>query len=77
GGQCDGRAASAVRDFLAGAPALDRDLKLKVLEASDGLERCVRVRAKYAGLTPADAPRAVIKSPAASSPGGGRHDREE
>jgi aminopeptidase N len=48
GGQCDERAASAVRDFLAGAPALDRDLRLKVLEASDGLERCVRVRAKYA-----------------------------
>ena len=58
GGQCDERAASAVRDFLARSPELDRDLKLKVLEAADGLERCVRVRAKYAGQPPADARRA-------------------
>jgi aminopeptidase N len=58
GGQCDERAASAVRDFLARSPELDRDLKLKVLEAADGLERCVRVRAKYAGHPPADARRA-------------------
>ena len=49
GGQCSGRAASTVRDFLDHTPALDRDLRLKVLEASDGLERCVRVRAKFAG----------------------------
>jgi len=49
GGQCDERAAAAVRDFLARTPALDRDLRLKVLEAADGLERCVRVRAKFAG----------------------------
>jgi aminopeptidase N len=49
GGQCSERAASTVRDFLDHAPALDRDLRLKVLEAADGLERCVRVRAKYAG----------------------------
>ncbi|HEX7315103.1 MAG TPA: M1 family aminopeptidase [Pyrinomonadaceae bacterium] len=52
GGQCDARAASAVRDFLARNDALDRDLRLKVLEASDGLERCVRIRAKFAGETP-------------------------
>jgi aminopeptidase N len=49
GGQCSERAASTVRDFLDRTPALDRDLRLKVLEASDGLERCVRVRAKFAG----------------------------
>ncbi|HST51141.1 MAG TPA: M1 family aminopeptidase [Pyrinomonadaceae bacterium] len=49
GGQCSERAASTVRDFLARNAALDRDLRLKVLEASDGLERCVRVRAKFAG----------------------------
>jgi aminopeptidase N len=49
GGQCSERAARAVRDFLAREPALDRDLRLKVLEASDGLERCVRIRARYAG----------------------------
>jgi aminopeptidase N len=58
GGQCDERAASTVRDFLARSPDLDRDLRLKVLEAADGLERCVRVRAKFAGQTPADARRA-------------------
>ncbi|MET0646732.1 MAG: hypothetical protein ABW208_08920, partial [Pyrinomonadaceae bacterium] len=49
GGQCDARAAGLVRDFLARRPALDRDLRLKVLEAADGLERCVRVREKFAG----------------------------
>jgi aminopeptidase N len=49
GGQCDERAASTVRDFLARTPALDRDLRLKILEAADGLERCVRVRAKFGG----------------------------
>jgi aminopeptidase N len=48
GGQCDERAASTVRDFLARAPALDRDLRLKILEAADGLERCVRIRSRYA-----------------------------
>ncbi|MFL6285485.1 MAG: M1 family metallopeptidase [Pyrinomonadaceae bacterium] len=58
GGQCDERAASIVRDFLARTPELDRDLKLKVLEAADGLERCVRVRSKFAADSPADARRA-------------------
>jgi aminopeptidase N len=58
GGQCDERAAEAVRDFLARTPQLDRDLRLKVLEAADGLERCVRVRSKFAAQTPADARRA-------------------
>jgi aminopeptidase N len=48
GGQCDERAADAVRDFLARSTALDRDLRLKVLEAADGLERCVRIRTRYA-----------------------------
>ncbi|HKG14696.1 MAG TPA: M1 family aminopeptidase, partial [Pyrinomonadaceae bacterium] len=58
GGQCDERAAAAVRDFLARTPQLDRDLRLKVLEAADGLERCVRVRSKFAAQTPAGARRA-------------------
>ncbi|HVF56846.1 MAG TPA: M1 family aminopeptidase [Pyrinomonadaceae bacterium] len=49
GGQCDARSLGVVEDFLAREPALDRDLRLKVLEATDGLERCVRVRSKYAG----------------------------
>jgi aminopeptidase N len=48
GGQCDERAASTVRDFLTREQSLDQDLRLKVLEASDGLERCVRVRTKFA-----------------------------
>ena len=52
GGQCDARAAAAVRDFLAREQSLDRDLHLKVLEAADGLERCVRIRAKFAGGPP-------------------------
>ena len=49
GGQCDARAAGRVRDFLARTTALDQDLRLKVLEAADGLERCVRIREKFAG----------------------------
>jgi aminopeptidase N len=49
GGQCSAEAAGIVRDFLAREETFDRDLRLKVLEAADGLERCVRVRAKYAG----------------------------
>ncbi|HVF49094.1 MAG TPA: M1 family aminopeptidase [Pyrinomonadaceae bacterium] len=47
GGQCSDDALKVVRDFLARETALDRDLRLKVLEASDGLERCVRIRAKF------------------------------
>jgi aminopeptidase N len=48
GGQCNQSALNTVRGFLDGNPQLDRDLRLKVLEAVDGLERCVRIRAKYA-----------------------------
>jgi aminopeptidase N len=48
GGQCDERAAATVSDFLTRTPALDRDLRLKILEAADGLERCVRIRASFA-----------------------------
>ncbi|MGB8507294.1 MAG: M1 family aminopeptidase, partial [Pyrinomonadaceae bacterium] len=54
GGQCDAEAARGVQDFLAHTASLDRDLRLKVLEAADGLERCVRIRAKYAGMSSAD-----------------------
>jgi aminopeptidase N len=61
GGQCDARAAGVVRDFLARNPALDRDLRLKVLEAADGLERCVRVRARFAAETPDAARRDKIR----------------
>lgn len=48
GGQCDQQALSTVKEFLDQQPSLDRDLRLKVLESSDGLERCVRIREKFA-----------------------------
>lgn len=48
GGQCDERALSLVQDFLKREEkTLDRDLRLKVLEAVDGLERCVKIRQKF------------------------------
>jgi aminopeptidase N len=47
GGQCSERAAGIVQDFLNREGSLDRDLRLKVLEVSDGLERCVRIRKRY------------------------------
>jgi aminopeptidase N len=48
GGQCNQSALDTVQKFLNNNQALDRDLRLKVLEAADGLERCVRIRGKYA-----------------------------
>jgi aminopeptidase N len=47
GGQCDERALNIVQNFLRREQTLDRDLRLKVLEVADGLERCVRIRTKY------------------------------
>jgi aminopeptidase N len=47
GGQVDGSALEQVERY-AREPDLDPDLRLKVLEAMDGLERTVRIRAKYA-----------------------------
>jgi aminopeptidase N len=47
GGQVDARALDAVQRFLR-RPGLDPDLRLKVLEAVDGLERTVRIRARFA-----------------------------
>jgi aminopeptidase N len=47
GGQCNAQALSTVRAFLAREPQLDRDLRLKVMEVTDNLERCVRIRNKY------------------------------
>ena len=46
-GQTDARALAAVQRMLAGK--LDPDLRLKVLEAADGLERAVRIRERFAG----------------------------
>jgi aminopeptidase N len=52
GGQQSAAAQSQVRDFLAsagkpGGPTLDPDLRLKILEVSDELDRTVRIRQKY------------------------------
>ncbi|HEY6863455.1 MAG TPA: M1 family aminopeptidase [Burkholderiales bacterium] len=47
GGQRDAEVLAVVRRFLQ-RPELDRDLRLKVLEAVDPLERAVRIRAKFA-----------------------------
>jgi aminopeptidase N len=48
GGQCSERSLTTVRNFLESEKSLDRDLRLKVLEVLDDLERCVRIKAKYA-----------------------------
>ncbi|MFN2453168.1 MAG: M1 family metallopeptidase [Pyrinomonadaceae bacterium] len=47
GGQRDERALNVMQKFL-GGNNLDRDLRLKVLENVDTLERTTRIRAKYA-----------------------------
>ncbi|MCA1849677.1 MAG: hypothetical protein LC672_01160, partial [Acidobacteria bacterium] len=48
GGQCSEGARATVQNFLERETTLDRDLRLKVLEVADGLERCVRIRNRYA-----------------------------
>jgi aminopeptidase N len=48
GGQCNERALDTVRAFLQREQQLDRDLRLKVMEVTDNLERCVRIKQKYA-----------------------------
>ncbi len=48
GGQTGPGALAEIESYLRGA-GLDQDLRLKVLEAGDGLERAVRIRARYAG----------------------------
>ncbi|HSM86668.1 MAG TPA: hypothetical protein VLT16_10975, partial [Candidatus Limnocylindrales bacterium] len=45
-GQQSAKAQSQVHEFLKTA-ALDKDLKLKVLEVSDELDRTVKIHAKY------------------------------
>ncbi|MGB2669863.1 MAG: hypothetical protein WAO11_03995, partial [Candidatus Acidiferrum sp.] len=45
-GQQSPAAQAQVRDFLATAP-LDRDLRLKILEVSDELDRTVKIRQRY------------------------------
>lgn len=47
GGQRDERSLQTVNKFLADNPNLDRDLRLKILENVDTIERAVKIRAKY------------------------------
>ena len=59
GGQTSAEAERQVKEFL-NAADLDKDLKLKILEVSDELDRTVRIRAKFNGhlnaKSPVDAP---------------------
>jgi len=60
GGQRSPEALKEIDDFLARRPALPLDLRQKILQTRDDLERTVRIRAKYAGgiaLNPATGPR--------------------
>jgi aminopeptidase N len=47
GGQRSEQALAIVDKFLAANPNLDKDLRLKVLENVDGLDRAVRIRKKF------------------------------
>lgn len=49
GGQRSEAALTVVNKFLAANPNLDRDLRLKILENVDGLERAVKIRKKFGG----------------------------
>ena len=49
GGQKDEKALAIVNKFLADNPDLDKDLRLKILENADGLERAVKIRTKFGG----------------------------
>jgi aminopeptidase N len=51
GGQVDATALEQVESF-ARLPDLDSDLRLQLLEAMDGLERTVKIRARFARLLP-------------------------
>ena len=47
GGQRDEKALAVVNKFLTDNPNLDNDLRLKILENVDVIERAVKIRAKY------------------------------
>jgi aminopeptidase N len=47
GGQRDQRALDIINKFLTASPDFDNDLRLKILENTDLVERAVRIRAKY------------------------------
>jgi aminopeptidase N len=48
GGQRSSQALAEIDEFLARRPALPRDLRLKILQTRDDLERTVRIRAAFA-----------------------------
>jgi aminopeptidase N len=50
GGQKSEQALQIVNKFLADNPNLDKDLRLKVLEVSDNLERAVKIRQKFSAV---------------------------
>jgi len=50
GGQGSAEAQAEVKEFLKSA-SLDRDLRLKILEVEDDLDRTVKIRAKWANIT--------------------------
>jgi aminopeptidase N len=66
GGQGSAAAQSEVHGYLNTA-GLDKDLKLKILEVSDELDRTVKIRAKY-GQKPAGAKSAGEKKQAPAKP---------
>ncbi|MEJ7849443.1 MAG: hypothetical protein WKF92_15285 [Pyrinomonadaceae bacterium] len=47
GGQKSEQALTVVNKFLAGNPNLDNDLRLKILENVDLIERAVKIRGKH------------------------------
>ncbi|MDQ3062016.1 MAG: ERAP1-like C-terminal domain-containing protein, partial [Acidobacteriota bacterium] len=47
GGQRSERALAVINKFLADNPNMDKDLRLKILETVDGLERAVKIRKKF------------------------------
>jgi aminopeptidase N len=72
GGQTDAESASVAKRFLR-EKKLDPDLRRKVLESLDGLERTARIRATFAGVTPpARPPRKPSRSRRRSASGPAR-----
>jgi aminopeptidase N len=57
GGQRSEEALAIVNKFLTDNPNLDKDLRLKILENVDLIERAVRIRTKYGTRTPSSAMR--------------------
>jgi aminopeptidase N len=47
GGQRSEQSLAVINKFLADNPNLDKDLRLKILENADGLERAVKIRQKF------------------------------